>query len=197
MGTHGIIHGDARSFGVALACAASIAACEPNAEPPSHVVEAEEAPVVPAERALGDAIGTVHWVHLLEIERGEAAMRGASREDVRAFAERVVRDHRFLDRRLLRLADRMQVQPRPVRQRSQWTASSLVEIEELDELRGVDHDRAFLQGTIDAHDRMVGRFIEAQALADDVLEQTIRSVLPVLAQHRDLAFRLLARMPLA
>jgi predicted outer membrane protein len=177
-----------------LACCGFVAACEPGEDAAAREELANDGSTDPAARAVGEALGSLHWQHLMEIERSELAMRLASRTDVRAFADRMARDHRFLDRRLLQLSARMQVRPRTTKPVEGWPARTE---EELRDLHGVEFDRAYLKGVIDAHDRVIGKLIEARALSDEVLEQTIRSMVPLLTQHRDLAFRLLARMPMA
>jgi predicted outer membrane protein len=192
MRKHPVI-GPTSGVAMALVWAGTLTACQPPAaDLPSR--DDEDAELDPAARLTAEVIGTLHWLHLVEIERAEVVRRQAARDDVRAFADRVVRDHRQLDRRLIQLAERMQVRPRPAVGAPGWPPESM---RELEELAGVELDRAYLKATIDSHDRMISRFIEAQAVADEVLAQHIGSALPLMMQHRDLAFRLLSRMPTA
>jgi putative membrane protein len=181
--------------GPTLLWAATLVACRPPLEErPDPGVEVRD--LDPGARAVAEAIGTMHWLHLVEIERGEVAARRATREGVRAYADRVVRDHGHVDARLLQLAERLQVRPGSALGRNLVSHASS-SMGELEDLRGIALDRAYLKASVDAHDRMISRFIEAQAVANDELAHHIGTALPIMIQHRDLAFRMLAQIPTA
>jgi putative membrane protein len=173
---------------VALACMAG--ACECTSREGGGAAEARGADVTPdARRALDvvEMLGAIHWT---EIERGEIASRAAARPDVRGYADQVVRDHRHAHERLMQLARRLDLEPKLETYGQQiegWRHDA----------DGVARDRAYLIASVDAHDRAISRLIEAEPLVRGELASHVDSLLPIMIQHRALAFSLLTRLPRA
>lgn len=97
-----------------------------------------------------------------EIELGELAQRKGMRDEVRSFAERMVKDHRKATEEIARIAQARGLQlpaesPRGLRD----------DKEELAKLVGPEFDRAYMKRMLDEHEEAVERFEKQAQSAED------------------------------
>ena len=149
-----------------------------------------------ADERQTEVLGLLYAMHGQEIERSELARRQATIEEVRLYADRVMRDHRHARERLMLLARRVDA---PVLLAAKRAGGDVLKwrfaVETSARGEGIELDRAYLMSTVDAHDRSISRMIEAQTFVDQEVASHIATVLPIMIQHRAFAFSLLARLP--
>jgi len=156
---------------VALALLALPAAAEEN-------IQAE----APADATV---LARLHHANQMEMDLGQLAkLKGATRE-VRAFGDRLTRDHLVADRSVIAFAKRHATTL------SEVATGTRVMRERLESLTGADFDREFLASMAEAHG-------DAIAMIDDACRQPISAELktfleklrPILEQHRTIALAL-------
>ena len=120
-----------------------------------------------------------------EIEAGKLALRQAASGDVRAFADRMVKEHTMTNAELLSLAD----VPPPAPDR---TAASPVSV--LDGQVGPAFDRAYMEQSVTDHEVTVALFEQEAASGRDVrLKLWAEQKLPALRDHLEMARHLRAK----
>ena len=122
-----------------------------------------------------------------EVEAGKLAIRQAASAEVRAFADRMVKEHTTINAELLSLADSPAepTQPEPVAQGTKLLASQA----------GVAFDRAYMEQTVTNHELLVTLFEEeAAAGKDERLKLWAGQKLPALREHLEIARGLRAKV---
>ncbi len=146
---------------------------------------------------LTQVVTSVHRTHLHEIRLGELAKQKGTTPEIRAYGDRLMRDHRLADGMLIDLADEMKVAV---------SNEDVAPHEKMDSLR---HQELITELGKLPTDQFDGEFLKLikgeneealQTLTDavgnlpvsDVRNHIVR-MRPILAQHLDLTFTLLGR----
>ena len=156
-------------------------------------IGAEEAsPPKPADTSDAAVLAALHHANQVEMEFGELAKaKGATRE-VRAYGDRLVRDHRFADGRIMRFAER---NDHPIGPLPEDTIEAKQQAEHEQEMRdrlraasGPAFDDEFLQMMADAHAMAIGMVKDARekAVSPD-LRSLLAKLQPILEQHQTIA----------
>lgn len=122
-----------------------------------------------------------------EIELGQIALKNTQDEDVRTYAERMVKDHSAADKKLQAIAAKENLQlPRALDKEHESLKAKL------QGLQGADFDREYVQAMAKGHDKAVALFESAsqQPQMPDELKQFAASTLPTLEQHKEMAHSL-------
>jgi predicted outer membrane protein len=125
---------------------------------------------------------TAYLDGLQEIQLGQLALQKATREDVRAFAQRMITDHTALNNQIVQLAQRkgitLPTSTTPSRQ------AELADLTDLANCLGVDFDKAYMGVNVIAHakDVSAARRQSEQGRDPDVTALAQAS-LPILTQH--------------
>jgi putative membrane protein len=122
-----------------------------------------------------------------EIELGQIALKNTQDENVRTYAERMVKDHSAADQKLKAIAAKQNLQlPQSLDQEHQSLKTKL------QGLKGEEFDRAYAQAMAKGHDKAVALFESAsqQAQMPDDLKRFAASTLPTLEQHKEMAHSL-------
>jgi putative membrane protein len=122
-----------------------------------------------------------------EIELGQLALKNTQDEKVRSYAERMVKDHSAADKKLKAIAAKENLQlPQSLDPEHQALKSKL------QNLKGEDFDRAYVQAMAKGHDKAVALFESAsqQSQMPSELKEFAASTLPTLEQHKDMAHSL-------
>jgi putative membrane protein len=143
------------------------------------------------------AMAKIHHVNQMEIEMGKLAMEKAESQEVRAFAERLMRDHQMSDRKLLAFAKDKNI---PIERTQTLTAADLAKDQEtsaqLHAATGSSFDRLYLQKMAEGHSATIN---DITAAIDELPDRSERNFLakirPIIGQHERLANILLSRKP--
>jgi putative membrane protein len=122
-----------------------------------------------------------------EIELGQIALKNTQDENVRKYAERMVKDHSAADKKLQAIAAKENLQlPQSLDQEHESLKTRL------QSLKGEEFDRAYAKAMATGHDKAVALFESAsqQAQMPDDLKQFAASTLPTLEQHKEMAHSL-------
>lgn len=122
-----------------------------------------------------------------EVEAGKLAVRQAASAEVRAFADRMVKEHTTINAELLSLADSPSesAPPEPVVQATRTLASQA----------GVAFDRAYMEQSVTNHELLVTLFEEEAASGkDERLKMWAGQKLPAMREHLDIARGLRAKV---
>lgn len=122
-----------------------------------------------------------------EIELGQIALKNTQDENVRTYAERMVKDHSAADKKLQAIAAKENLQlPQSLDQEHQSLKTKL------QGLKGEEFDRAYVKAMANGHDKAVALFESAsqQPQMPGELKQFAASTLPTLEQHQEMAHSL-------
>jgi putative membrane protein len=118
-----------------------------------------------------------------EVELGRMAANKAASEQVRAFAERMVKDHGAANDELVELAKQ-----KGVSLTTQLDPKHQAVVDRLGRLSGPEFDREYMQAMVDDHRADVTKFDhEAKAGRDADVKSFAARTLPTLRRHLDLA----------
>ena len=116
---------------------------------------------------------------MAEVEGGQLAATKATREEVKAFGERMMKDHGMANEELKRIASAKGVEL-PV----QLDRKHRSELERLSKLDGAEFDRAYMKHMVEDHKKDVAAFRKAgRDLKDADVKQFASSTLPTLEDH--------------
>jgi putative membrane protein len=122
-----------------------------------------------------------------EIELGQLALKNTQDENVRKYAERMVKDHSAADKKLQAIAAKDNLQlPKSLDPEHESLKTKL------QGLKGEEFDRAYAQAMAKGHDKAVALFESAsqQSQMPADLKQFAASTLPTLEQHQEMAHSL-------
>ena len=122
-----------------------------------------------------------------EIELGQIALRNAKDENVRKYAERMVKDHSAADKKLQAIAAKENLQlPESLDQEHESLKMKL------QGMTGEDFDREYAKAMAKGHDKAVALFESAaqQPQMPAELKQFAASALPTLEAHQEMAHSL-------
>jgi putative membrane protein len=140
----------------------------------------------------GLILAEMHQANLMEIAMGKMAEQKASSDEVRAYADQLVRDHTSADAQVVAMAKETGVDLKKgaeahqaIRQQS---ALEKQEERKLSAAKGPDFDRLFLQQASTDHDKLINKLNQIRKDAsDDEIESLIDKMVPILEQHKELA----------
>jgi putative membrane protein len=122
-----------------------------------------------------------------EIELGQIALKNTKDENVRNFAEGMIKDHTAADRKLKTIAAKENLQlPQSLDQEHESLKMKL------QGMTGEDFDREYVKAMAKGHDKAVALFESAsqQPQMPAELKQFAASTLPTLEQHKEMAHSL-------
>jgi putative membrane protein len=172
---------------------ASVAAAQPTAQPAAQEAKAKPAARVPSPEASSkktsaSILAQIHQADLKEIAIGKVAEEKASTDEVRAYADQLVKDHMNADQMVLATA-----QKTGSHLRTSATARSKGD-QKLNSASGAQFDRMFLEQTSTDHQKLMSALQqEREDASDDDIEALIDKIMPILQQHHDLAQILLKK----
>lgn len=130
---------------------------------------------------------------LAEVEGGQLAARKATSADVKAFAERMVKDHGAANEELERIAA-----AKGVELPTQLDRKHRSELERLQKLSGSDLDRAYMNHMVQDHRKDVAQFRKAaKDMKDAEVKQFASRTLPTLEDHLRMAEKVAANVKAA
>lgn len=120
---------------------------------------------------------------MLEVRLGHVAERQAASQDVKAFGERMVRDHEKANADLRSIAEKLKLKvPATLSTKHQAT------VDRLSALNGAEFDRQYMAHMVQDHEHDVATF---ETVANDATDPQVREVakriLPTLREHLQLA----------
>ena len=122
-----------------------------------------------------------------EIELGQMALENTQDQNVRAYAQRMVKDHSAADKKLQAIAAKENLQLPQALDKEHESLKT-----KLQGLKGEDFDRAYVKAMANGHDKAVALFESAsqQPQMPEDLKQFAASTLPTLEQHKEMAHSL-------
>ncbi len=126
-----------------------------------------------------------------EVEFGRLAAGKASDASVKAFAERMVKDHGDANKKLMDLAQSKGVTPRAT-----LRPQDRHELKNLEQLEPAKFDQAYMKDMVDDHMKDVKSFEkEAKSAKDPDVKRFAADTLPVLQEHLRMAEETNAKLP--
>jgi putative membrane protein len=199
--------GASRQFFIAALVAAALTGCSATksreqpaadtnpvaAQPAAQAAKAKPAarvpsPEVSSKKTSASILAQIHQADLKEIAIGKIAEEKASTDEVRAYADQLVKDHTNADQMVLTIA-----QKTGTHLRTSATARSKGD-QKLNSASGAQFDRMFLEQTSADHQKLMSALQqEREDASDDEIEALIDKIMPILQQHHDLAQILLKK----
>lgn len=136
---------------VACACLLGAPACKSSqsSQPPAEPQMTQTTAGTPDRQfTTADTFGVLHSIHAGEVERGTLAQKKATDPRVRAYAEKVVNDHRSRMQKDDQLMSGLGISARETDMSQQIRSASDRETSNLASLSGSDFDRTYLDGQI-------------------------------------------------
>jgi putative membrane protein len=131
----------------------------------------------------------IHQADLKEIAIGKMAEQKASSDEVRAYADQLVKDHTSADQMVVATA-----QKKGTRLRDSQGSHGKVAQQKLSSASGAQFDRLFLEQSSADHKKLISELDqEREDASDDDIEALIDKIVPILQQHQDLAQILLKK----
>lgn len=127
---------------------------------------------------------------LMEVELGQLALERAGSQDVKSFADRLVRDHTKANEELMQVAksENMTV-PQQMAEKHQEM------IRKLSRLNGKDFDRAYIEHMVKDHKEDIAKFSDqAKKDGNPELRSFASNTLPKLEEHLTIAKSIQERM---
>ena len=182
--------------GTISACSAKRQQPDANANvaipsPAAQATQAAEAkprrvpsPEVSSKTTSAAILEQIHRANLKEIEIANLAEEKASSDEVRAYADQLVKDHTSADQMVIAAAQKKGVRLRDsaAGRRPHGKAA------DLSSASGAQFDRIFLEQTSADHKKLISELQqEREDASDDDVEALIDKIVPILQQHHDLA----------
>jgi len=167
-------------------------AAQPSAQPTAGEAKAKPArvpsPEASSKKTSASILAQIHQADLKEIAVGRMAQQKASSDEVRSYADQLVKDHTNADQMVLATA-----QKTGMHLRSAATTRSKTD-QKLSSASGAQFDRVFLEQTSADHKKLMSELQqEREDASDDNIEALIDKIMPILQQHHDLAQILLKK----
>jgi len=167
-------------------------AAQPSAQPTAGEAKAKPArvpsPEASSKKTSASVLAQIHQANLKEIAVGRMAQQKASSDEVRSYADQLVKDHTNADQMVLATA-----QKTGAHLRSASTARSKTD-QKLSSASGAQFDRMFLEQTSADHKKLMSELQqEREDASDDNIEALIDKIMPILQQHHELAQILLKK----
>lgn len=141
------------------------------------------------------ALGRMHRLNRVVVKLGEYAKQMGSSGEVRAYADRLVRDHEHNDDRVEAVARQLDIEP-VVPEPPPETKARVERIKrDLVRSGGVEFDRRFLKTMAAIHEKSIAHLRNAQPDVEKPLAELIERSVPMLERHLAEARELLADLP--
>jgi putative membrane protein len=128
----------------------------------------------------------MHQVDLTEIAIAKIAEGKASTDEVRAYADQLVKDHTNAEQMVIETAQKKGARLHGAGRRDGNHEKSAEQ--KLSSASGAQFDRLFLEQTSAEHKRLISELKqEREDASDDDIEALIDKIMPILQQHQDLA----------
>jgi putative membrane protein len=200
-----------RYFFIAALATAAIGGCSANrqqpapdananaavASPAAQPTQAAEAkskvahvpsPVTSSKNTSAAILEQIHQANLKGIAIGKIAEQKASSDEVRAYADQLVKDHTSADQMVVATAQKKNVHLRDSAAGRRESARGKSAEQKLSSASGVQFDRLFLEQTSAEHKKLITELQqEREDASDDDIEALIDKIVPILQQHNDLA----------
>ena len=200
-----------RYFFVAAFVSAAIGGCSANREQPAPDANANAALASPAAQPTQAAgakprvthvpsaevssknnsasiLEQIHQANLKEIAIGKIAEEKASTDEVRAYADQLVKDHTSADQIVVATAQKKGARLRDTAAGRRESARGKSAEQKLSSATGPQFDRLFLEQTSAEHKKLIAELQkEREDASDDDIEALIDKIVPILQQHHDLA----------
>ena len=147
---------------------------------------ARDLPGVVPDPVLEDALERLLAVHATAIDAAKIARGRTRNARILGYADRLLRDHRYAERRASGLADERNVAISPAIRRSEADGALLRRLQRLEDAA---FERAFLDSMERMHARALTRLqsVRGRIRGDPELDALLERTAPILQQHRDLA----------
>jgi putative membrane protein len=168
---------------------ANVAASSPAAQPAQEAQAkpaAVPAPEVSSKSTSAAILEQIHQADLKEIAIGKIAEGKASSDEVRAYADQLVKDHTNADQMVIETAQKKGARLQGPGGRAGNREKSAEQ--KLSSASGAQFDRLFLEQTSAEHKELISELTqEREDASDDDVEALIDKIMPILQQHQDLA----------
>jgi putative membrane protein len=116
---------------------------------------------------------------MTEVELGKVAQKNGTKDDVKSFGERMVKDHGKANDDLKSVASKMNVEvPDKVNAKHQAT------IDKLSKMSGESFDKAYVKEMVKDHEKDIAEFEKAQGeVKNEDLKKFISDTVPVMKEH--------------
>ncbi len=135
-------------------------------------------------------LSTMHRMNQLETQLGKLAEQKGASEDVRRFGDRLYRDHRFADGKVMSLATAQNLELLPAEQlpAAPKLKEAMQKAQQLTQMSGAGFDTMFLQMMIQTHEMATSMLRDALPnLSVGPVHDLVSRILPILRQHLALA----------
>ncbi len=120
---------------------------------------------------------------MLEVQMGKIATEKATDPQVKAFGERMVKDHSAANEKLRSIA-----QAKGVKLPAALNEKHKKQVEKFKKMKGSDFDREYMAAMVKDHEKDVKEFDKnAQSLTDPEVKQFAQDTLPTLKEHLQMA----------
>jgi putative membrane protein len=171
---------------------ANAAVASPAAQP-TQAAQAKRAthvpsPEVSSKNTNAAILEQIHQANLKEIAIGKIAEEKASTDEVRAYADQLVKDHTSADQMVVATAQKKGARLRGSAAARRESARGKSSEQKLSSASGAQFDRLFLEQTSAEHKKLISELQkEREDASDDDIEALIDKIVPILQQHNDLA----------
>lgn len=140
----------------------------------------------------GIVLTQIHETDMTEIALGKMAEEKASSDEVRAYADQLIKDHSNVDEMIVAKAPKsgidLQNGAAAHRALREATAREKFEERKLQSAKGPEFDRLFLRQASLDNERLISKLKQdREDASSDEVEVTIDNTIPILEQHRKLA----------
>jgi len=140
----------------------------------------------------GIVLTQIHETNMTEIALGKMAEEKSSSDEVRSYADQLVKDHTNVDQMIIAKAPKsgIDLQNGAAARRALREATAREKFEErkLKSAKGAEFDRLFLRQASFDNERLISKLQQdREDASDDEVEVTIDQTIPILEQHKKLA----------
>jgi putative membrane protein len=172
----------------ANAAVPSPAAQPTQAAEAKHRVTHVPSPEVSSKNTSATILEQIHQANLKEIAIGKMAEEKASSDEVRAYADQLVKDHTSADQMVVATAQKKGARLRDSAAGRRESAHGKLAERKLSSASGAQFDRLFLEQSSSDHKKLISELQqEREDATDDDVEALIDKIVPILQQHNDLA----------
>lgn len=141
----------------------------------------------------------LHHINQQEIQLGKLAQQNAQSQDVKSFADTMVKEHTAADEKLMSYAQQKGFKlstPKPMNEMERkHMAASKAALEVLQTMKGRPFEAYFLAAMVGEHDLALGKVLAAQqTLTSADVAPMLQQHAQIIAQHRQQAHELLGRI---
>lgn len=186
------------AIGALLATGAATAHDRPSRTtailPHAQTADEGQAPYLESDKLF---LWRMHWINQMEIQSGEIAKSHGHASGVAGFGTVLVQDHRQLENKVARIADRkrieLQLTSDEYRRVREPLARQMTMTMDLAHEKGADFDRKFLNHMADGHLAAIDLLRTYRGTTnDDDIRALIDETLPLLQEHHRIAEALLS-----